>query len=990
MIRGVTGRLGFAVAVLAAGLVASAVPAHASGETLFGVVRDTTGSPLQINVFAILVNGLGVSASTSSNSDGTFTIPLTATGTYRVQVSPFLTTYAPSTLSQTAATQFVVGLGQQLDIGQLTAINGGTISGMVSSSTGPLAGVTVNANPLPFTGVPFVGAATTAADGSYTIAHAPAGTYQVSFSKSGFVSENYNDLPPAASPTLVSVVENTTTSGIDAVLATASTLSGTITDAAGHAVPGAVVLGTRLGGGGGIASASTNSSGFYSFGVVAPGNWIVRAQSSSPPSATSFVVNAGVPTAADVTVVSAATPVTVDIQLKQPGGLSGVVRDENGNALQGAQVTATGVASTVVGYSTPASADVLQTVVTDVNGSFAISGLAPTSFTVAARPPSGRRELAPEWFDNSYTQAGASTVAVTSGDVTGPLNMQLSVGGTITGRLTDAAGNPVAGTLVNASDSGTLGGSGLTDINGVYTIVGVPPGNYVIFNNAIGATGIAYHPSATSASSATVVPVALEQTVTGIDIQVPLPAQINATILTAGGDPMPSNTPFWGIQLCRAPATVVADPSLCSTPSAATTVPSPSKPAAGSLIANGVPPGIYNVAGAAFNGAIAISANVPLTLLPGDVATCTFQMGGAGSCTVAHAPGPADNDGVPAAVEDAAPNGGDGNSDGTKDSAQNNVTSLPAPGNTANYVTIAAPGGTSITSVAVTDSSSLTLPPGASTNAPLIAYSVTGVTPGATLNIDVYFNYDIVANAYLKLQGGVVTQLPAATVDIVSARHVVLHLTDGGAGDEDQMPNGTIVDPGVPAHVDAIGPVITCPATVPTVVLRGVASLTASVSDAGSGVANPTVAAPIPSGAVGTVAVVVSATNRAGNLSTRSCSAKVVYRVAFVVPLQSAAYRSVSKGSTVLVLLQLLDAQNHPVVGNGHVTPITSIATTCPSGSPSPLIGLPGNVASAPAHLGIGIWAAGWYAQPSWKNTCRLVSIGFDDGTSQSIIVKVT
>ena len=73
--------------------------------------------------------------------------------------------------------------------------------------------------------------------------------------------------------------------------------------------------------------------------------------------------------------------------------------------------------------------------------------------------------------------------------------------------------------------------------------------------------------------------------------------------------------------------------------------------------------------------------------------------------TAAPTPTADDGDGIAATIEDAAPNGGDGNRDGLVDSRQSNVASLPAAvdvnGNGAldDYVTIVAPEGTTLTNV---------------------------------------------------------------------------------------------------------------------------------------------------------------------------------------------------------------------------------------------------------------------------------------------------
>jgi hypothetical protein len=93
---------------------------------------------------------------------------------------------------------------------------------------------------------------------------------------------------------------------------------------------------------------------------------------------------------------------------------------------------------------------------------------------------------------------------------------------------------------------------------------------------------------------------------------------------------------------------------------------------------------------------------------------------------------PADEDGVPDAIEDGAPNGGDGNNDGVPDSTQPNVTSLP---NTEGaYVTLAVPEGLGLANVAATDNPSPSdMPMGAEFPAGFLTFAVTVLEPGASV-----------------------------------------------------------------------------------------------------------------------------------------------------------------------------------------------------------------------------------------------------------------
>ena len=84
----------------------------------------------------------------------------------------------------------------------------------------------------------------TAADGTYTFTGIPAGTdYQVCFDSFfatggasdalGYISQCYNNQPRLGTPTPVTVTAGATTTEIDAALAVAGAVSGTVTDAGG-------------------------------------------------------------------------------------------------------------------------------------------------------------------------------------------------------------------------------------------------------------------------------------------------------------------------------------------------------------------------------------------------------------------------------------------------------------------------------------------------------------------------------------------------------------------------------------------------------------------------------------------------------------------------------------------------------------------------------------------------------------------------------------
>ena len=166
-------------------------------------------------------------------------------------------------------------------------------------------------------------------------------------------------------------------------------------------------------------------------------------------------------------------------------------------------------------------------------------------------------------------------------------------------------------------------------------------------------------------------------------------------------------------------------------------------------------------------------------------------------------PLPDDADGVPAEVENAAPNGGDGNNDGIPDSHQAEVASLPNAVDGA-YVTLVAPAGTSLTSVSAT-AVPASPPPPASALFPvgLLGFQIDNV---ATPSVDVHLLLPTgtATTTFFKLQNGAYVDATAAVQ--VNGNDVTLTLVDNGPFDTNPT-TGVITDPLLPALVTNHAPV---------------------------------------------------------------------------------------------------------------------------------------------------------------------------------------
>lgn len=162
---------------------------------------------------------------------------------------------------------------------------------------------------------------------------------------------------------------------------------------------------------------------------------------------------------------------------------------------------------------------------------------------------------------------------------------------------------------------------------------------------------------------------------------------------------------------------------------------------------------------------------------------------------------PDDNDGIAAAVEDAAPNGGDANNDGTLDSEQPNVTSLVSTVN-GSYVTLALDASCAVTAantqgVSSTEDEGYTYPYG------MAGFTVNCGTAGYTTTVQQYYfgatGHDLVARKYNSTTHTYGT-IPGATITDVTiggqaAKLLSYQVTDGGPLDSDGSANGVIVDP---------------------------------------------------------------------------------------------------------------------------------------------------------------------------------------------------
>jgi hypothetical protein len=181
--------------------------------------------------------------------------------------------------------------------------------------------------------------------------------------------------------------------------------------------------------------------------------------------------------------------------------------------------------------------------------------------------------------------------------------------------------------------------------------------------------------------------------------------------------------------------------------------------------------------------------------------------------------------GIPAAVEDAGPNHGDGDGDGKRDSQEPNVASLPSRvgGGPGPYVTFASPAGTQLFDVRAIDNPSPADAPTDAQGQPVVFpfgffhFEVMGLAPGEATTVELFLNSPLPAHPTYYKHGGTpknhtphwyqflyrvqtdaddASQTGAVFLD---STHILLYFAQGDRGNDFGSLNGLIEDPGGPA-----------------------------------------------------------------------------------------------------------------------------------------------------------------------------------------------
>jgi hypothetical protein len=179
-------------------------------------------------------------------------------------------------------------------------------------------------------------------------------------------------------------------------------------------------------------------------------------------------------TADQITITAGGAILNINAQLAASGSISGLVTNTSGVGIQNIWIDVYDLAD-----------NYLSSWSTDANGNYTISGLPAGNLKVCFL--NNHQNYVGEWYNDKSSFATADPVAVIAGSTTSNINAQLTSGGQISGRVTNASAIGIQNIQVRVYDLGNNSvGTINTDASGNYTVSGLPGGNLKVFFDKAG------------------------------------------------------------------------------------------------------------------------------------------------------------------------------------------------------------------------------------------------------------------------------------------------------------------------------------------------------------------------------------------------------------------------------------------------------------------------------------------------------------------------
>ena len=381
---------------------------------------------------------------------------------------------------------------------------------------------------------------------------------------------------PTPTPIPAPVVIPGPTSGSGSGMTRGGTISGTVRDAETGLPIRGVNVEVDTPEGGSYVDNQTDSDGRYAVTGLAPGEYRVWADGQDLGYIKVHFNNRLFWDDADPIPIGGSEEVTgVDFSLSVGASISGRVTDEE----TGLPVAGVGISANEDLGGTGAYA------VTDAWGEYHLTGLAPGTYRVQASPQDNRATAAyaQEYYSEGLTYDDGDLIAVGPRDEIHGIEFTLQVGGSVSGRVLDAAtGLPIRDVQVFAHFAdGGYESYATTGSDGRYTLTGLIPGRYGITAEAR-SQGYLDTPYG-DPKEGDILTIAGSEALSGIDFNLGIGASISGKVIdNATGQPIEGVnvaadlTAGAGLEYAGNVTNVVTDPS-------------------GLYTLAGLPPGVYKV-----------------------------------------------------------------------------------------------------------------------------------------------------------------------------------------------------------------------------------------------------------------------------------------------------------------------------------------------------------------------------------------------------------
>ncbi|MDZ7832969.1 MAG: carboxypeptidase-like regulatory domain-containing protein [Desulfobacterales bacterium] len=453
-----------------------------------GYVSGPSGTELfNAEVRAYDSNGRSVGSTFTDEALGYYNLGNLAPDTYKIYFQSYSPSHASEFYNDKPVMKFAdpvgvtggnttSGIDAQLELG-------GLITGLVSDASGiPLSGIRVYCyNKYQ----EMIMSVYTGTDGTYSIGWLREGTYKLRFyDYAGTYSvEWYDNKTNFCESNAISVTAGATTSGINAALAEAGSISGKVSASSGAGIESLWVYAydaddyynyDRR------ESARTDASGDYTITRLAPGSYKVRFSNYQNYMEEWYNNDSHYCGASELSVSQGQHRTGINATLDMGGSISGTVRDLAGNGYANCYVSVYDSDGSYVLNAYP-----------DSNGHYAAQGLASGNYRLRASDRAGIYE--PIYYINKQSLGEADEVSVTPGTDASGIDIQFTteIGGgdgfTISGYVYDANDVPVSYCPVRLLDT-TTGNFVKYDSSdygtGAYQFTGVSAGSYKVYFEA--------------------------------------------------------------------------------------------------------------------------------------------------------------------------------------------------------------------------------------------------------------------------------------------------------------------------------------------------------------------------------------------------------------------------------------------------------------------------------------------------------------------------